>query len=329
MRALRVHEFGGLDRLVLDDDVPVPEPGKGEVRVRVEAAGVNFADILMIAGKYQLRPPLPFSPGFEVAGRIDAVGPGVDGWSVGDPVTGTPWFGGYAEYVVLPSSGIFSRPDYITSVSGAASTTTFGTAYHALVDRASIKAGDLLLVTGATGGVGSAAVQVGKALGAKVIAAVGSDSKVAAAEDLGCDAAVCYGVAEVLLREQVASAAEGSGKIDVILDTVGGEFFGIFLRELAPGGRALVVGFTDGNIPSIPANILLLKEAAAVGVFWGAFREREPRAAQAQLDRVWEWIRNGSVQLPPAATNPIEAGPDVLAGLAARRVIGKAVLVTE
>lgn len=324
MRALRVHAFGGLDRLVLDE-AALPEPGRGELRIEVEAAGLNFADILMIAGRYQVRPPLPFSPGFEVAGTVDACGPGTVGFAVGDRVTANPWFGGFAEYVVVPESGAFLRPDHVSSTVGAAATAAFGTAYHALIDRGALVAGETVVVTGATGGVGSASIQVAKATGATVIGAVGSEAKAGHARRLGCDAVVTYDEGPPI-RDQVVDAAGGKGGIDVLLDLVGGSVFEELARELRPRGRALVVGFAGGDIPTIPLNILLLKEVAAVGVFWGAFREREHEAGQAQLDKVWSWLERGSLQMPPIETHPLESAADVLGRLAAREIVGKAVL---
>lgn len=326
MKALRVHEYGGLERLKLED-VPAPEPGDGEVRVRVEAAGVNFADLLMIAGQYQLRPEPPFSPGFEVAGTIDAAGAGAGEWSNGAPVVATPWYGGYAERLVVPAGAVFRRPRDIDPVLAVAATVTFGTAYHALADRAGLQPGETLLVTGATGGVGSAAVQVGKLLGATVIAGVGSEQKATAAADLGADDVIVYGTEGGKLRERV-DAAVGRRGLDVVVDVVGGDVFDQCVRAVAPNGRVLVVGFTAGRIPRLPTNLVLLKESAVVGVFWGAFREREPDKAGAELDRIWAWIRNGDLTSPPTTTYPLASAASALRDLAERRAIGKAVLVT-
>jgi NADPH2:quinone reductase len=325
MRALCVRAFGGLDQLVVED-LPAPEPGPGELRLRVQAAGVNFADILMIAGKYQLRPDLPFAPGFEVAGVVDDLGPETAGPPTGTRVVGTPWYGGFAEQVVLPASGVFLLPEHIDAVAAVSSTVIFGTAYHALVDRGRLEAGDTLLVTGATGGVGSAAVQVGKALGATVIAAVGSPAKVQAALDLGADHVLRYDEEADPLRAQVNDLTAGKG-VDLILDPVGGDVFDHCIRALAPNGTLLVIGFAAGRIPSLATNLVLLKETSVAGVFWGAFRDREPEVAARQLDTVWRWMADGKLAPVPTSERPLEEGAAALEDIAARRVIGKAVLL--
>lgn len=324
---MRLHEYGGLENLALEH-VPVPHPGEGEVRVRVDAAGVNFADILMIAGEYQLRPELPFSPGFEIAGVIDATGPGVDDWSVGSRVTATPWYGGYAEQVVLSASSVFALPSFISPVTAVSATVTYGTSYHALADRVGLGPGETLLVTGATGGVGSAAVQIGKLLGARVTAAVGSEAKVQAARDLGAEEVVVYDPAAPSLRDQLKALTGGRG-FDVILDPVGGDVFDQCVRALAVNGRLAVIGFTSGRIPRLPTNLVLLKESSVSGVFWGAFREREPDRAGSQLDHIWDRFHAGDLRPSPTATYPLESAAAVLCDVANRRVVGKAVLLID
>jgi NADPH2:quinone reductase len=324
MRALRVHELGGIDRLRLDD-VPVPEPGPGEVRVRAEAVGVNFADILMIAGRYQLRPELPFSPGFEVAGVVDAAGDGVAAAPPGTRVAGAAWYGAYAEQVVLPASRLVPLPGHIDAVTAVASMVSYGTAHHALTDRGDLREGESLFVTGATGGVGSAAVQIGKMMGAKVIAGVGSPAKRDRARSLGADDVVVYGNGDTW-REQLASATGGKG-VDVVFEVVGGDVFAGCARALGPGGRLLVVGFASGDIPEVAANMLLLKEASIAGVFWGAFRDREPERAETQLEVIWQCIGDGTLARLPTETYALEEAGAALKALSERAIAGKAILL--
>lgn len=326
MKTVRVHELGDLDQLRVDD-VSVPEPAAGEIRLQVLAAGVNFADLLMIAGEYQVRPDPPFAPGFEVAGSVSAVGEGVEDWALGDHAVAALWYGGYAEQVVVSAARVFPLPVDVDPVDAVAGTVTFGTAYHALVDRARLRSGETLLVTGATGGVGSAAVQVGKVLGAGVIGAVGSERKSAAALDLGADEVIVYDDEGGGLREGIDAITDRRG-VDVVLDVVGGDVFDHCVRAVAPNGRVLVVGFTAGRIPRLQTNLVLLKESSVVGVYWGAFRDREPERARAQLDQIWDWVRDGALSVPPTATYPLPDAASALRDLARRRVVGKAVLVT-
>jgi NADPH2:quinone reductase len=323
MRAALVYGYGDLDQLVVAD-IPVRSPGPGEVMLRVDAAGVNFADILMIGGQYQIRPEFPFSPGFEGAGQVESVGPGVARFEPGDRVIATPWFGSYAERMVVPESVVFALPSDIDVRTAAAASVAFATAFHGLKDRALLKKGETLLVTGATGGVGGAAVQLGVALGAHVIAAVGSRGKEGAARDLGADDVVYYGAQE-LIRDQLR--ALDSGVIDVIFDPVGGQVFEQTVRSLAPFGRALVVGFAAGTIPSVATNLMLLKESSVVGVYWGGFREREPALAAAQLDEIWDLFRDGVVRPPPITFGRLEEAATLLRRLADRKIIGRAVLL--
>ncbi len=326
MKAMRVHQLGDPERLTAED-MAIPEPGLGQVRIRVEAIGVNYADILMVAGRYQLRPELPFSPGFEIAGTIDGTGPGVVGWTTGTRAIATPPYGGYAELVVVPVASLFALPPSVDAITAAAATVTYGTSYHALTDRGGLESGQTLLVTGASGGVGGAALQIGKLLGAIVIGAVGSDAKESAARNMGADDVVRYDRKDPSLHEQLEAVA-GRGGLDVIFDPVGGDIFDQCVRALAPNGRLLVVGFAAGRIPRLPTNLLLLKESAVLGVFWGAFREREPDRAASQLEQIWDWIHAGDLLPPPVTTYPLESAAAVLSALASRRVIGKVVLLT-
>lgn len=326
MKIVRAHDYGGIEALVVDE-IPAPSAAEGEVVVAVEAAGVNFADALMVAGRYQIKPEPPFAPGFEAAGTIVEVGAGVAGLTPGMRVVATPPFGCFAEQIAVSPGALLPLPDGLDPVTAVATAVTFGTAYHGLVDRARLAQGETLVVTGATGGVGSAAVQVGLALGAHVIAAVGSPQKVAPAERLGAQRVITYDDVSGLRASLREAAPEGTA--DVVFDTVGGDLFDPLVRSLGPGGRFLVVGFASGRIPELPVNLVLLKESAVMGVFWGAFRQRDPVEAGAQLDRVWAWLGEGRVALPPIESAPLEDAAAVLTRLTRREVVGKAVLLTD
>ncbi len=323
MRAMRVSQLGGIDRLTLGE-VPVPEPGPGQVRIAVRAAGVNFPDILMIAGHYQLKPEPPFSPGFEAAGEVAALGDGVTQLEVGRRVVGTPWYGAYAEQVIVDAGACEPIPDDLSFEAAAVLPIAFGTALHALRDRGKLQAGETLLVTGATGGTGSAAVKIGKLMGARVIAAVGSPEKAALAEAMGADAAVVYGGDE-RLRDLLRAATDDHG-IDVAFDPVGGRLTEEALRASAWGGRILVIGFAAGEIPQLPANLPLLKGSSIVGVFWGRWRTMFPKAAHAQFTELADWVVAGRLDPGISAHYPLEDAGEALRALAERRVSGKVVL---
>lgn len=323
MRAMQVVELGGIEQLHLAE-VPIPEPGPGQVRISVRAAGVNFPDILLIAGQYQASPPLPFSPGFEAAGVISAVGEGVADLGVGQRVVGTPSWGAYAEEVVVDAVACEPMPDDLEYASGAVLPIAFGTALHALRDRGRLAAGETLLVTGATGGTGSAAVRIGKLLGARVIAAVGSRAKAAQATELGADHVLVYG-GEERLRDGIKRVTEGVGA-DVVFDPVGGDVTGECLRAMAWEGRLLIIGFTAGPIPQLPANLPLLKGCSIVGVFWGRWRMTDPAAARTQFQQLTDWVLNGVLDPGISARYPLEDAPTALAAIAGRRVVGKVVL---
>ena len=323
MKAHVVHEFGPFEAMRYEDIDP-PVPGSGEVVIGVEAVGLNFPDILMIGGLYQDRPRLPFVAGAEAAGRVLEVGTEVTRVSVGDRVLGFNLLSGaMAERFVVPEEKVFVLPDEVTMEQGACLALTYGTGYHALVDRARLKTGETLLITGATGGVGSAGIQIGKALGARVIAAVSSDAKAEAARELGADETINYTVES--LKNRTRELTEGRGA-DVIYDPVGGDTFLECLRCINWEGRILVVGFTSGRIPKAPMNLPLLKGCSIVGVFWGDFADRSPEKNRANFDQVLDWTAEGIISPRISARFPLESAVEALSTIADRSVIGKVVL---
>jgi NADPH2:quinone reductase len=325
MRAVVCSSFGPPESLELRD-MPRPEPAEGEVRVAVEACGVNFPDTLIIEGKYQFRPDPPFSPGGEVTGRVSAVGRDVGGVREGDPVIAIGSHGGFAEEVVVAAENLMARPDHLDPVTAAGFSMTYGTAIHALVQRAAIEAGEMLLVLGAGGGVGLAAVEVGKLLGARVIAAASSKGKLAVAREQGADETINY--ASESLKDRVKEITRGKGA-DVTFDPVGGEYLEQAVRASAWRGRVLVVGFASGVIPKVPANLLLLKGSSLVGVFWGAFRQVEPDVEAANFRQLFEWHASGRLHPRISAVLPLEEAPAALRSLLDRTAIGKMVLTTK
>lgn len=322
MRAVRCHELIGPAGLRVDD-VPEPEPGPGELLIDVKAAGVNFPDVLITQGKYQFKPAPPFVPGGEVAGVVRAVGAGVTGFAPGDRVAATMLFGAFAERVVTPAAGAAKLPESVSFEVGAAVLLTYATTIHALVDRAGLRAGETLLVLGAAGGVGTAAIEIGKCLGARVIAAASSEEKVAFCREHGADATINYGKED--LKER-AKALSGQGA-DVIYDPVGGDFTEAALRSIAWEGRYLIVGFAAGPIPKIPANLVLLKGCQIVGVFWGAFAQRDPARNGANVERVLGWLAEGKIRPHVDGVLPFARAGEALERLARREVKGKLVLV--
>jgi len=322
MKAIQCVEWGLPERLALVE-VDLPEPGARDVRVRVEAAGVNFPDALIVQKKYQVHPPLPFTPGTEVAGTIDAVGSEIKHLKTGDRVAAFVGTGGFAQFVRAPATHVAPLPDGIASDTAAAFTLTYATSHHALFDRAGLKAGETLVVLGAGGGVGLAAVELGKIAGATVIAAASSDEKLAAAREHGADVAINYG--RVDLREALKEATGGRG-VDVIYDPVGGGYTEAALRSLAWRGRLLVVGFADGQIPQLPANLLLIKGTSAVGVFWGEFAKREPRENARMLAELFGWLAQGKLKPHVSRAYPLRETPRALEALLERRAIGKLVI---
>jgi NADPH:quinone reductase len=324
MKALLCKAFGPPDSLVVEEAADVRKPDRGEVKLAVHAAGLNFADTLMVAGKYQEKPEMPFSPGMECAGTIIEAGEGVTRLAAGDRVMALTGHGGMAGQVIAFADRVFRIPDAMTFEQAAGFPVTYGTAYYALVDRAQLQPGETLLVHGAAGGAGSVAVEMGKLLGATVIATAGSDEKVAAAMRLGADHGINYSTQSV---KDAVKALAGEGA-DVVFDPVGGDVFDQSLRCIAADGRILVIGFASGRIPSIPANLLLVKNFSVVGVYWGGFTKRDPARNRANFVTMLRWIEEGRLR-PPSTTNyPLDRAPEAMNALLERKSTGKLVITT-
>lgn len=323
MRAIRCHELIGPAGLRLDE-VPAPTPDASEVLIDVRAAGVNFPDVLLTYGKYQFRPPPPFVPGGEAAGIVQAVGSGVTSLGPGDRVAVTLLHGAFAERIVAPELAAVKLPAGVSFEVGAATLLTYLTTMHALVDRARLRAGETLLVLGAAGGVGLAAVQLGKLLGARVIAAASTAEKVEFCKQQGADLGICYGSED--LKERTKALTQGQGA-DVIYDPIGGPFAEPALRAIAWEGRYLVVGFAAGDIPKIPLNLTLLKGCQIVGVFWGQFAVREPQRNREHASRVLAWVEQGKLAPHLDAVLPFAQAAEALRRMEQRAVRGKLVLI--
>ncbi|MGH2493575.1 MAG: NADPH:quinone oxidoreductase family protein [Ktedonobacteraceae bacterium] len=323
MKAVLCKAFGMPETLVIEEVEPL-QADKGQVVVEVKACGVNFPDTLIIQGKYQFKPAMPFSPGSEVAGIVKEVGEGVTGVSIGDHVIASTGWGGFAEEVVVDRAKIIPMPSGLDFTIASAFVLTYGTSHHALKDRAQIQAGETLLVLGAAGGVGIAAIEIGKQLGARVIAAASNDEKLEVCRQHGASEVINY--AREDLRERIKQITKGKG-VDVIFDPVGGSYSEPALRSMAWKGRFLVVGFAGGEIPRIPLNLTLLKGCSIVGVFWGAFTEREPQRNQENLKELMSWLSQGILKPHISATYPLERAADALYDMLNRKVLGKAVLV--
>ena len=322
MRAVRCHDHTGPSGLRIDE-LPEPVPGAGEVLVDVRAAGVNFPDVLLTYGKYQFKPELPFSPGGEAAGVVTAVGAGVSSVTPGDRVAVSLLSGAFAERIVAPEMATMKLPDEVTFEVGAATLLTYATTLYALVDRAALQKDETLLVLGAAGGVGTAAIELGKLLGARVIAAASSDEKIAFCKEHGADEGINYGRED--LKERTKALTSGAGA-NVIYDPVGGAYSEQALRAIAWEGRYLVVGFAAGDIPKIPLNLVLLKSCQIVGVFWGAFALRDPTKNRANAARILRWVAEGKLRPHIDATLPFDRAQEALERMARRDVKGKLVL---
>jgi NADPH2:quinone reductase len=323
MRAVLCKTYGMPSDLVLEN-VPSPQPGPGEVLVTVKAAGVNFPDVLMIQNKYQHRPPLPFSPGYEIAGVIKELGPGVNGLQVGDAGVAMLRYGAFAEEAVVPAERFWRIPPDVDFVAAAAFPLAYGTSYHALKDRGRLQPGETLMVLGAAGGVGLAAVQLGKLMGATVIACASSDEKLATCRQHGADQLINYRTQN--LREAV-KALTGERGVDVVLDPVGGEYSEPAVRSMAWFGRYLVVGFTSGEIPRMPMNLPLLKGCALVGVAWDTYSRRNPEGGRQNISEMIAWIRNGKLKPIVTWQYPLAEAGRALEDVMQRKVQGKVVIV--
>ncbi len=324
MRAILCHDWGGPECLAVGEVAP-PVPGPGEVAVRVAAAGVNFADILMIAGKYHEKPPFPFRPVIEVSGSVEACGPGVTRVAPGQRVLALTDWGGYAEAAVARESDVFPIPEEMDFVTAAGLAITYATAHGGLVWRAALQPGETLLVHGAAGGVGLAAVEVGKALGATVIATAGGPDKLAVAEAHGADHLIDYRAEDI--RERVKALTGGRG-VEVVFDPVGGAVFDASLRCVVWGGRLVVIGFAAGQVPQIPANILLVKNLSVLGLYWGGHRRHAPDLLAPQFEQLFAWFREGKLKPHVSQTFDLAEAPEALALLSGRKSTGKVVLTT-
>ena len=325
MKAVLCKQHGLPDTLVVEE-IPSPKAGAKQVVITVKACGVNFPDTLIIQNKYQFKPELPFSPGGEVAGIIKEVGEGVNHLNVGDTVIAMTGWGGFAEEVLTDASRVFPVPPVFDFKTAATFAYVFGTSYHALKDRAQLKEGETVLVLGASGGVGLAAVQLAKVMGAKVIAAASTEAKLAVCSQYGADAIVNY--SDDNWREQVKVLTEGKG-VDVVYDAVGGHYAEPALRSMAWNGRYLVVGFAAGDIPKIPLNLPLLKGCAVVGVFWGEFAIRQKKDNQANMMQLFGWLMQGKIKPHISAEYPLEQAAQALNDLLERKATGKVVLVVD
>jgi NADPH:quinone reductase len=332
MLALLSKQPGGPESLVLES-VAEPSPKPGEVLLAVKACGVNYPDALIIEDRYQFKPERPFAPGSEVSGIVEAVGEGVSFLKAGDRVIGSCGWGGMAEKLALSADRCIPMPDAMPFDEAAAFVMTYGTSYHALKDRAQLKAGETLLVLGAAGGVGLAAVELGKAMGAKVIAAASSDEKAALAKRHGADESIVYAPGPFdkdgikALAEQFKAACGPNGA-DVIYDPVGGDYSEAALRAIAWEGRSLVVGFTAG-IPKLPLNLPLLKSCQIVGVFWGAFARRDPKANAANLRELLDLYAGGKIKPVISERVPLARAGEAIAALSGRKALGKIVVTMD
>ncbi len=325
MKAIVCKEFGDINSLAFET-VDDPQPGEQELLLAVEAAGINFPDGLLVQGLYQVRPELPFIPGMEMCGKVIAAGNSVSGFQVGERVIScSQSYGAFAEKAVVAANSAIRIPDSVPAETGCNLLVAHGTAHHALQQRGQLKTGETLVVTGAAGGTGLAAVQIGKAMGATVIAAASSESKLQLARDNGADHTVNY--SEENLKDGIRRLTDGRGA-DVIYDPVGGELFDAGVRAMARNGRYLVIGFASGTIPKLPVNLALVKEFSVVGVFWGSFARHEPELFSDNMRQLLAWLDQGVVSVSIEKTFPLAETIDALQHVMQRKVQGKVVLTT-
>ena len=323
MKALLCNQFG-LPETLSVKETPDPIPSSNQVLIAVEACGVNFPDVLIIQNKYQFKPELPFAPGGEVAGKIIALGDQVQGFQVGQPVLALCGWGGFAEKVAVDADRVFPLPPGLSAEVAATTLYTYGTSYHALKDRANLQPGETLLVLGAAGGVGLAAVELGKLMGAKVIAAASSAEKLVLCQEKGADLTLNYETED--LKTRIKELTDGKG-VDVVYDPVGGKFTESGLRGMAWKGRYLIVGFANGEIPQIPMNLPLLKGCAIMGVFWGQFSKVEAKASFQNIRQLVTWIQEGKIKQHIGRTYRLEEAPKALQAILDRKMLGKGVVV--
>jgi NADPH:quinone reductase-like Zn-dependent oxidoreductase len=322
MRAILCKEYGPANTLVIED-IPSPEVKGRGVKVRVKAAGLNFPDTLIIEGKYQLKPTMPFSPGGEMSGEVMEVGEKVTRFKPGDRVAGLTGYGAFAEEVIVPEQNILPIPESMSDEKAAAFSMVYGTSYYALKQRANIQPGETLLVLGASGGVGLATIELGKAMGAKVIAAASTAEKLAVAKEAGADELINY--TEEPLKEAVKKLTNSNG-VDVVYDPVGGEYTEQALRAMAWNGRHLIIGFAAGDIPKIPANLALLKGCSVIGVFWGSFTQREPENSAKNMMELLQMYSEGKIDPKISQVFEFEDYEKALGALTGRTATGKIVL---
>jgi NADPH2:quinone reductase len=323
MKAIVCKAWGLPETLVIEDQADLV-PAAGEIVIDIMAAGVNFPDVLIIQNKYQFKPELPFTPGNELAGTVHAVGEGVSAYKVGDKVFAFVPQGAFAQQVKVTADAVLPMAAGMDFDTAAAITLTYGTSHHAVVDRAQLKAGETMLVLGAAGGVGLAAIEIGKALGARVIAAASTAEKLAVCKEHGADVLINYTTED--LREAIKAATNGKGP-DVVYDPVGGSYTEPAFRSIAWRGRYLVIGFANGEIPKLPLNLPLLKGASLVGVFWGDFARREPAHNLAAMQELMRWLAEGKIKPHISARYALADTPQALIDMASRKVTGKIVIL--
>lgn len=323
MKAIVCKAWGLPETLVIEEQADLV-PAAGEIVIDIMAAGVNFPDVLIIQNKYQFKPELPFTPGNELAGTVHAVGAGVSAYKVGDKVFAFVPQGAFAQQVKVTADAVLPMAAGMDFDTAAAITLTYGTSHHAVVDRAQLKAGETMLVLGAAGGVGLAAIEIGKALGARVIAAASTAEKLAVCKEHGADVLINYTTED--LREAIKAATNGKGP-DVVYDPVGGSYTEPAFRSIAWRGRYLVIGFANGEIPKLPLNLPLLKGASLVGVFWGEFARREPAHNLAAMQELMRWLAEGKIKPHISARYALADTPQALIDMASRKVTGKIVIL--